>query len=253
MKSLAVLVALLLPISAHAGGVVPLGITGVSIQARINHSSGPGLVGPLGTDFSSAAGTLVSPLSSRLSTDVTFTAQVAGDRIAFTLDGIVTENSGAVTGLDFKVDVTLGILVPDVGDAVTPVYSDFENLVIGGIMTEALEAEASIVEVSSGLLGDMIFRASSPFPNPFVFLGESIQGIDPVQMTLLPGGDSVQISLHLTGSWLIAGLGAYSSSGEFRFQTATPTIGTGDMNGDSNVDILDSTILRRLLAGLPLQ
>ncbi len=29
-------------------------------------------------------------------------------------------------------------------------------------------------------------------------------------------------------------------------------VGVGDMNGDSNVDILDSTILRRLIAGFPL-
>jgi len=34
-------------------------------------------------------------------------------------------------------------------------------------------------------------------------------------------------------------------------KSSAPAIGNGDMNGDHVVDILDTTILRRLIAGLP--
>ena len=45
-------------------------------------------------------------------------------------------------------------------------------------------------------------------------------------------------------------LGSYSQSHELQFAVPLPNLGSGDLNGDGVVDIVDSTLLRRSLAGL---
>ncbi len=67
-----------------------------------------------------------------------------------------------------------------------------------------------------------------------------------------PAGDYVLFSLYVPITVELVGGSLFDDSFKITFRTTTPAIGSGDMNGDHSVNILDSTLLRRLLAGLPI-
>ena len=66
-------------------------------------------------------------------------------------------------------------------------------------------------------------------------------------------GDTIRLTVVINGQRNIdeGQTSSFLKTRRFRLLTRTPAIGSGDMNGDSEVNIVDVTILRRLLAGLP--
>jgi hypothetical protein len=68
---------------------------------------------------------------------------------------------------------------------------------------------------------------------------------------LLPG-ETARIPIEVTFQlWHAAGSGSFSDSVRLAFRTSPTTIGNGDVNGDALVDIVDTTLIRRALAGFP--
>jgi hypothetical protein len=68
-----------------------------------------------------------------------------------------------------------------------------------------------------------------------------------------PAGDHVEVSLFVPIVLEEFSLGGpIDATFKITFRTTTPAIGNGDMNGDHLVNVLDSTLLRRQLAGFPI-
>ena len=66
-------------------------------------------------------------------------------------------------------------------------------------------------------------------------------------------GDGVSFTLRIALTRLIdpGETGTFQDSFKLQLLVPPPAIGTGDINGDFLFDVVDVTILRRLLAGLP--
>ena len=67
-------------------------------------------------------------------------------------------------------------------------------------------------------------------------------------------GDTITITWQIDDSVVLtsAATGSFDRSYSLLFRTVAPTLGSGDVNGDGSVDILDVSLTRRALAGLPI-
>ena len=154
------------------------------------------------------------------------------------------------------------IAVPELGDAMTPVVVSLEDvsrtesgMAIDGISVwgqKLVAAGCQAYEI--GGLSTQLGAGIGPI------YGEALASIrygsGPMITSVVPpsypAGDTVRIHLAaILEPTLTAASGTFDESFRVAFRTSAPAIGNGDLNGDRSVDIVDSAILRRKLAGLP--
>jgi len=159
-----------------------------------------------------------------------------------------TESVGAATSAEVEVEFD----VPDIGDAVTPVFFSFANVTSSGVWQppQITAGVSAFSAFTSSQLGEIILPEGFAYP----YVAAIRLGPQPFSSFLsLPPGDVVrfrtriQLNHHQSPPLV---LGAFAASAELVLRVPTPTIGTGDVNGDRNLDLLDVTLIRRALAGL---
>jgi hypothetical protein len=180
----------------------------------------------------------------------TVTVDVVDDRIDFSISGQITQapSSGSF-GLGPDATLVLEIAVPEVGGPLTPIFWNVTDVVWQSSVLAFGCAEALMsFDPSSTVAGGTIpgLRVADVCVSP---------PSDPkAGWLVVPGGDTIRVPEFNVGA--SAGsvgqqTGPFSGSFSVRFRTSAPTLGTGDVNGDSTVDVLDVTLIRRGLAGLP--
>ena len=237
---------LLLHRVAGAVDLVPLTVTPVSIEARANEASS-------GVQTNNTASVTLFVSEEGLDAVFSVTGTIENNTIMYSGSLLVTRNSDrglAGTGL---VLVTVRIEIPFVGGAMTPVIAVIEN-----VTTEL------VGDSTSGLA-----RLEPVFPSIFSSsVGEPYSGVaglsafadeNTAMLFHTFGGDTVDLSLRLTvagnASPGVRGLALAVGEVNKSFMVSLYTVGTApgasDLNADGLTDILDATLLRRSLAGLP--
>lgn len=241
--------------AALAAAPVPLTVQPVSARVRIETTCSP-------VGVSSAA--LTGPISSisGLTASVMLSASVTATQASFTLSGT---GNGSAGDIYFEAFLEVDALVPQIGDALTPVMISLENLTESGatwsvrsinVASARLPASPSCptdqdrAAPTSVLLGSPLGDAWGWFSAYDLDLGPwPARATHPVG--LLPGDTAripIKIAFHLRHT---AGSGSFSDSVAVAFRRAATTVGNGDVNGDGQVNVLDTTLTRRALAGLP--
>jgi hypothetical protein len=242
------LASLLFPVWARAD-LVPLPIRPVSISLTI---SAPGNFLATGTSSATTSGSFSDPYGNRGSVSATVTT--LADRSRVEASGVVSTSGGAAS-LDVYADLEVEFDVPDIGDAVTPVFFSLTNVTTsGGWLLPQLQAATLdfFSTFNSSQFGGFILAEAHPNP---ILAGFNTFWVwqQPFSSFLsLPAGDVVRFRtrIRLQQGQPAPMEGPFTTSAELVFRVPTPTIGTGDVNGDRFVDLLDSTLLRRRLAGL---
>jgi hypothetical protein len=244
---LALCTALLLaaPSLARAITLVPLTMTPVSVTV----SSGTlGLPSVPGAASGSASG---SYSVGGWQGQATFTATVSGDRIDFVMSGDASQAPPAdPLYLSPQATVVVDVAIPNVGGPLTPIFWDVIDLdFTSTTFTFGCAAASSEPRAASTVAGGRLEIPSSPAevcipPDP---AGSS------VGWSVLPAGDTIRLEFTIwpNAASAVQQPGSFAGSFGVRLRASAPTIGTADVNGDSVVDVLDVTLIRRGLAGLP--
>lgn len=178
------------------------------------------------------------------------------DRITLDLVGVystLTDSYGAAAALNAR--ATVDVNVPSIGEGVTWVYMDpiKEIEVSPGVNPPATSC--------SSILQNGADSPSTPNGTQLMPVGVD-QGFRLATVDIsspasslsylpLPPNQTVRLVIPFACALLSREPGVFHSRTSFRFRVPTPSVGMGDLNGDNNVDLLDSTLLRRSLAGLP--
>jgi hypothetical protein len=233
-----------------AADLVPLAIQplSVSVTAGGTTANGTSTATALGP-FSDGSGNLGA---------VTATITIVADRILIELEGVLSVVGTSTPQIGASAEVTFDFVVPDVGDALTPIFIDFSNLAESGTWMPARLRAAGVSSVegvyssiSSSQLGALVLPEAWPAATYAALEGALVQPL--ASFVSLPTGHSIRarIGMYFNRSAAVpASTGAFATTAELRLRAPTPTIGTGDVNGDRFVDLLDSTLLRRRLAGV---
>lgn len=244
---LAAPVALLLAVPSMAGAIdlVPLTLTPVSVAISTGSLNLPSVPG---VSDASASGSFST---GGWQGQATFLAAVAGSQINFTMSGDASQAppAGALY-LNPQVTVVVDVAIPGVGGPLTPIFWDVIDLnFVSGAFTFGCAAASSEPRAASTDAGGRLEIPSSPAevcipPDP---AGNS------VGWAVLPGDDTVRLEFTIWPNATSSGQNPGSFAGNFsvRFRASAPTLGTADVNGDGAVDVLDVTLIRRGLAGLP--
>jgi hypothetical protein len=175
--------------------------------------------------------------------------------------------SGAAGQIGFTVYFEVETQVPEIGDAMTPVYLSLEDLTETGSgwsadrLTVGPRRQAGDLGCPHALEAavDSMFLGSTVGPStessyatysPLNFgPAWAARRTDPLELI---AGDTVVIPFSFSVTLAFAGsTGAFSDSVRIAFRTAPTTIGNGDVNGDAQVNVLDTTLIRRAIAGAP--
>jgi len=176
-------------------------------------------------------------------------AETLGDRVELRVSGAVSANSNNFdTTFSQSVAINFSFPVPALGDALTVAYFTGE---VGGTHPGIFRG-GFVSPITSTSLNDII-NTWSDVTSFFVDLNQppSI----PKWSSPMTGaaGDVLNFSGTTSLELRIPALytGPISAIGTVTFRVPPPSIGNGDLNGDSLFDIVDVAIARRTLAGLP--
>lgn len=233
---------LLMPLRA-GGEALPLSTVSlrpVSVSLEVRAESGGDA-----QSFFATPGVSAASVSGVLSVGGTFIGQFDGD-LSVAADHILLDVSGAsiqtdaASDLRFLGTVIYEIDVPDLGGAMTPVFCDaVEVLSVLGVWQKQSDLLGG--SLWSASLGDVFAGQQLACSTEFGFLAN------------LPARDTMRVTaqMNYAVSLQVGQTGAFLETLRYDLLTFPPAIGMGDLNGDSLVDQVDVTILRRTLAGLP--
>ena len=247
--------AALIPVSGLAAPPVPLSTQAVSTRIRFESTCSP--VGVSSASLSSPI-TLVPGLTGTLQVDASLLATEA--LITFSGSG-----NGPAADVYFHVFFEVDAPIPQIGGALTPVFISLEDLAVSGSnwavrsigatgarlpAVPACSPYTDAAAPDSTQLGSPLGDAWGYYSFHDVDLGAwPARTTNPVQ--LLPG-ETARIPIEVTFQlWHAAGSGSFSDSVRLVFRTSPTTIGNGDVNGDAQVNIVDTTLIRRAIAGFP--
>ncbi len=252
-RLLAFLALALLPARAFADAPLPLTITPVSARIKVDAACSA-----VGVDAASLNATVNSTpgMTAQLQID----AAVSGSQALVTVTG--TGSGGQGTAY-IDVFLVVDVAVPRVGDALTPVFVSLGNLSASGALWSLRYAavygsrlapvpDCSFTESAAPSSTQLGTQLGDPF-NPYALFGGNLPAGQRVSRPVpLLAGDTVQIPLQLYIQLAHdAGTGSVDASVPVLFTVTPTTIGNGDVNGDSLVNVLDTTLIRRAIAGFP--
>ena len=218
----------LVPLTVTPFSVETVSLAGQALLPVHFEQSGPGGVG------SDTVTLNFNDPGFSVSGSVTTTVSVMSDRV------IVSGSHQADNSIDLesKVTVTVDIPVPLVGGALTPIHLKLVDVGNSGkpgtVIVESMkDASARGVSLMPGGL-------SSP-------TGPTSEGI----VFFAPGGETARTTFSVSVQSFLFDPDIVTVATEVQFFTVSTAPGNGDLNGDGKTDIVDSTLLRRLLAGLP--
>jgi hypothetical protein len=244
-------IALAGPTTASGVELVPLEIRPVSVSFSV-HVSGPGSF-----DFAALPGTDSASIQQPYSTPDGFTGQfdatvtINSDRLTVDFSGSKIQDPNALRDrlLSLVGTVVLEFDVPDIGLPLTPLFLGWDTKLLQDVGWYSDERIPSAQVLASESL--------KVFGGEFVPNATTIRGwgyvTNPVRLAQFVSSDTIRLSVWFSvGKRIDAGtLGSFLNSFELRFRTVAPMLGSGDVNGDGSVDILDVSLMRRALAGLP--
>ena len=173
--------------------------------------------------------------------------------------------NGNAADVYFHVFLEVDAPIPQIGDATTPVFVSLEDLSVSGATWSVRSIGATPARLPATpacpLQSDRATPTSSQLPSPlgdawgYYSFHDLELGPWPARTTnpvhLLPG-ETARIPIEVTVQLAhTAGTGTFTDSVKLVFRTSPTTIGNGDVNGDAQVNVVDTTILRRALAGFP--
>jgi hypothetical protein len=214
-----------------------------------------GVCSPEGTNSAFASGSLAG--GGTISASLSIGANAATASISGT-------SSSDFSG-DVYMQIEVDVHVPDLGQATTPVFVSLEDVVTpafghlerisleGAKMIPPCGTEDVLARPSSTLLGRQVGAATDGRgADDFAFYGKYLlpEILHMVQPHEFLAGDTVHLPIVAHALVTNPG-GAFSGSFRVAFRTAAITLGSGDVNGDGGVNVLDVTLLRRAIAGLP--
>lgn len=228
--------------------LVPVSISPVTIDMDVRAGFGTTYVTFNGTGTSSAA-VVDQPFSvSPFDGVVTGVVTVEADSIVVVANAA---NTRTIVGGSAEVTATVVIdmVVPELGGSTTPIAFDVETIAEAWTEWAPPTVNASLPNSKFHSLSTNQTMVSGNF----VAGWSAATGSGGGSFALLPAGDTIQLTLSISqGSDVPSGvIGGFESSYRIRFRTRQPTIGTGDINGDGSFNVVDVTILRRILAGDP--
>jgi hypothetical protein len=177
--------------------------------------------------------------------------------------------SGPAGSVSVAVQIEVDVAIPDVGDAMTPLFASLDHwdhlgaqwrlaratLVVGRISPSCVTTEATPTSSFLGAIGAAPGATASSGFRQFASYANLASMASPVRATephSFIAGDTVRLPLLLSLEFQYSGSAdGFLDSINVELRTAPPTLGSGDVNGDRKVDLLDVTFLRRRLAGLP--
>ena len=240
---------------ALADAPIALTVTPVSSRIRVDATC-------------SAAGVAAASLNAAVNSTPGMTAQLQIDSALSGSQALVTvsgSGSGGAGTAYIDVFLEVDVDVPRVGDALTPVFVSLGTLSTTGALWSLRYAaiygsrlapvpDCSFTESaapSSTQLG-LGNQLGDPF-NPYALFGGNLPAGEKVTRPVpLLAGDTVRIPLQLYIQLAHdPGTGAVTASVPVSFSATPVTIGNGDVNGDSLVNVLDTTLIRRAIAGFP--
>jgi hypothetical protein len=235
------------PADAQAIQLVPLPVTPVSVSLRTSYDLLPEASGTGGATTSGSYTT-----SEGWQGTASFTATVQADRVDVMISGETTQAGTGTFYFAPLAELAVDVVVPEVGGPLTPIFwsvTDFEFQ--GSSQTVPCVVASVDAAVSSTIAG-----ADLELQNGAVQALQcpSVQPANQAGFVLVPSGDTLRITRFVISSSTESigqQVGTWSASFSIRFRTSAVTIGTGDVNGDGLVDVLDVTLIRRALAGLP--
>ena len=173
--------------------------------------------------------------------------------------------TGSLGSVYFDVFFEADALIPQIGDAMTPVFASLEDLTESGSLwsVRSIGAAGSRLPAvpscspytnkaapDSTLLGSPLGDAWGYYSAYDLDLGPwPARTTNPLH--LLPGETAhipIKVAFQLQHA---AGSGSFSDSVRLVFRSTPTTIANGDVNGDAQVNVLDTTLIRRAIAGFP--
>ncbi len=247
---------MLIPVSGLAAPPVALSTQAVSTRIRFETTC-------------SAAGVSSASLSSPIALVPGLTGTLQVDASLLATEALITfsgSGTGAAAGVSFHVFLEVDAPIPQIGDAMTPVFVSLEDLTVSGSTwavrsigatgarlpaVPACPLDEDRAAPTSTLLGSPLGDAWGYYSFHDVEIGAwPARTTNPLH--LLPG-ETARIPIQVTFQlWHDAGSGSFSDSVRLAFRTSPTTIGNGDVNGDAQVNIVDTTLIRRALAGFPI-
>jgi len=170
--------------------------------------------------------------------------------------------SGVAGEVYFRVFFEVEAQIPEIGDAMTPAFVSLEQLTVSGpswsvrsvysdghrlpvCSPYSNDGEAPDSEIFGSRLGNKdTYGSYQPDVEAW-----SERTTNPL---FLLAGDTVRIPIAVGVALYYSGSpGSFSNSVRFALRIAPTTIGNGDVNGDAQVNVLDTTLIRRAIAGFP--
>jgi hypothetical protein len=211
--------------------VIPVSITDVRIRAQNDE-----ILGADGLDTASASGSFSTPAGFVGSASAEW--EVLGDRVRITFSATVDSLTNVQPGdLVAQANITADVFAPDrVPYPLQPILTDFVNA----------------TDSASGVgFGDQGILARIDFPS--VCCDPDVEGVPEGGFGLALTGNPARITFEVRVSRRFDGVGAsgiFEATAELRFRTVEGTE-VGDFNLDGIVDLKDTVISRRVLAGEP--
>jgi len=247
--------AVLIPAVGFAAPPVPLPVQPVSTRIRIESTCSP-------------AGVSSASLSSPITAVPGLTGTLQVDASLLPSEALVTfsgSGTGSLGSVYFDVFFEADALIPQIGDAMTPVFASLEDLTESGSLwsVRSIGAAGSRLPAvpscspytnkaapDSTLLGSPLGDAWGYYSAYDLDLGPwPARTTNPLH--LLPGETAhipIKVAFQLQHA---AGSGSFSDSVRLVFRSTPTTIANGDVNGDAQVNVLDTTLIRRAIAGFP--
>jgi len=232
--------------AARALSFSPVSITPVSTAIAASASCQPG------------SATFAAITQTEGSGQINLSEAVSAGGVQLHVNGFGTGGPGSTMTAEAYADVD--VAVPQIGDAMTPLLVSIDGLTKSGSGWSI-----DTISVTPGTLDTATCQESDRSPHSaqlnvdlegnldgFSSYGETPTTTSSAVVDSYPAGDTVRLHLEIFVSLsLQSSLGSFDDSFTVTVKSSAPAIGNGDMNGDHAVDILDATILRRQIAGLP--
>jgi hypothetical protein len=197
---------------------------------------------------------------------IQLSVSLAATEALITLSG---SGIGAAADVYVHVFAEVDAAIPQIGDAMTPVFLSLEELTESGARWSVRSIAVTPARLPPGpacpvpsvratphsaQLGSPVGDASGYYSLYDVELGPwPARTTNPLH--LLPGETvriPIEITIQLAHAQSVSGSGdTFSDSAKLVFRVSPTTIGNGDVNGDAQVNVVDTTLIRRALAGFP--
>lgn len=256
------LVAILAP-SAYGVEPAPVTIVPTSIRVGLSSPEESATCGAIGTS-SASINTTFGP-GSTMTGQLQGTASIAGNDLVIDLSGFAAGGPGEIK---VQVQWIFEFDVPNLGDATSPTYLVIRQPLETGsgwrikqIMTTPTAISpatcpgpnlggldlptSTMLGVSLGYFLDSFTANYSNEGPPYLVTNKTTPSV-------FPAGDRVVVSLVVdVRIELTSALGSFDDTVTLSLLSLTSAMGSGDLDGNGAVNIVDSTILRQRLAGFP--